>query len=468
MSDSKALVEHLGRERDALRRVLSLRWFHCLTLALSLLATVGLWTATDGFATAREATRFEHEAGMVLRLLERRLRRWQDGSASNADAAEAAADPSSPGPRPERAEAARAALADALSGVLDRRERLVGLRVARAGVTLLDERDGHVPLHVSETALSLEGGWRVRVWSTPELERRMKRYLPLAVLGTTLVIDALLLALFIVQSRAARRTLALSARLEVLSAELARSNADLESFARIASHDLKTPLRGIAMLLGFAREDLDASDASGIEDLRHHLARIEEQRARMDRLIDGVLDYSLVGRKVAGSSRVDPRELVGSIGRALGVDDRRLRVLGDPRPFDTDATRLGRVLSNLVGNAFKHHDDPERAVVSVSVERRDGRLRFEVADDGPGIAAEHHERVFETFRRLPSHAAQAGHGLGLAIVKRSVETMGGTVSLRSSPGDGTRFLFDWPETGQTEQTGQTDRADRAEVRPRAA
>ena len=432
MQDPTDAIERLRTEHALLADVLRLRWFHWAAVLASLGLAVAAWAFATDVSRDKEQRRFEHEAGLVADAVAWRMERD--------DALDAAA------------------LVALMRGALDPERRLVGVAVRRGERTVYDDgllARGHgarasvrVPLGVDD------GTWSLELWSTPRLERRARRHLPSVVLAGGLVTEALLFALFVAQSRGARRTLALAAVTASLSAELAakgvelrRANAELERFACTASHDLRAPLQGILMQVELAELDLDdgALDAAS---LRERLGRVRARVGRLQRLIDDVLAYGAAETGTGERREVDVDAFVRGIGDALDVDPDRLLVAADPPILVADAARLGQVLSNLVANAFRYHHDPERATVRVSCEPVPGDascVLFRVEDDGPGIALEDRERVFEPFVRLASARAD-GSGLGLAIVRRSVEAAGGTLRLDSAPGTGARFSFAWPAT----------------------
>ncbi len=440
MQNATEALSRLDRERASSRGVSRLHRVHWAALALSTLLALVAWQVAREIAEDRARLRFEHEAGLVADAFEWRLVRT--------DAADAAD------------------VRELMRGALDPARRLVGLVVLRAGVPVYDDEAATVALpgadvpadatrHRARRHLELplavgDGSWTLRLWSTPELERRSRRYLPDAVLASGLVIELLLVALFVAQARETRRArvaadvaAALSAELRARTLELERANADLERFACTASHDLKAPLQAILMQLQSASLDLD-DDAPDLPCLRRRLARMETRAQRLQGFIDDVLAYSASGAAHGPQGELDVAALVREIGDSLGVADGRLSVTSDVGTVRTDAARLGQVLANLVANAFKYHHEPARARVHVACERAtdERTVVFRVEDDGPGIAPEHHARVFEPFARLPARAG--GTGIGLAIVRRAVEAVGGTLALDSSPGAGARFSFTWP------------------------
>ena len=224
------------------------------------------------------------------------------------------------------------------------------------------------------------------------------------------------------------------------TAELARSNDELDRFAYVASHDLKAPIRAIDSLAAWIEEDAaDALPGASSE----HLRLLRGRAARMEGLLDGLLAYSRAGRGEAAAEPVDVAALVAEAVETVtppqGFD---VRVEGDPPAVETARAPLALVVRNLVGNAIKHHDRPDgRVTVAARVEG--GRLSVEVADDGPGIAPEYQGRVFEMFQTLRPRDEVEGSGMGLAIVKKTVEARGGEISVAST-GRGTTFRVLWP------------------------
>jgi signal transduction histidine kinase len=228
------------------------------------------------------------------------------------------------------------------------------------------------------------------------------------------------------------------------SKELMRANRDLEQFAAIVSHDLKAPMRA----LQYMTEDMEAAALRGDPiELQARLAQVRTQAQRMSSMLSGLLDYSTVGRKAMAIEDVDTgalaRSVSGSIPHGTGMT---IDVAGDWPVITTLKAPLDLVLRNLVDNAVKHHDKPT------------GKIRLECApvgadvvisviDNGPGIPPEHQASIFLPFRTLEAAGRPAtGLGLGLALVQRTVESVGGRISLGGAglDGRGTTFLVRWP------------------------
>ena len=353
---------------------------------------------------------------------------------------------------------------DIVAATRGRERDLVRLRISDAGETVYDgigahadAHDGHPPPSLS-TTLSIHGRtWRIDALATDEFHDSMHSALPVVILVGGLLVDGLLLAALVLLSRANRRALDFAGRvgerlraesdsLRRANVELGEANRSLEAFASVVSHDLRTPLNGIGHLAGFLEEDLEAYLAGPHADpaVARHLERLRANVRRSHALIDGVLDYSAVGERIERPAEVDVGALVEDIGDALDVAPGALRVQGELPVLETFEIPLRQVLSNLIGNAFKYHGDPERARVAVRAREAGSSWRFEVEDDGPGIDPADHERIFEPFRRLSADADVEGTGVGLAIVKRTIERLGGSVRVVSARGEGTTFAFDWP------------------------
>jgi len=249
-------------------------------------------------------------------------------------------------------------------------------------------------------------------------------------------ITSLSLAAVVSQRRRALDDLARQA------AELARSNAELDEFAHVVSHDLKAPLRGISSLAAWIVED--CKDILPFES-REHLSLLGERANRMSRLIDGVLSYSRVGRARPSFERVDSRavveEIVDSLGPLRGVN---VRIDGHLPVVRYNRTQLTQVLQNLIQNGVQHIGRESGEVV-VSCRQRAEEFEFSVRDDGVGIAESNSRHIFQMFYAVDSEGGTTG--VGLAIVKKIVEMHGGSVSVASALGRGTTFRFSVPKAG---------------------
>jgi signal transduction histidine kinase len=223
-------------------------------------------------------------------------------------------------------------------------------------------------------------------------------------------------------------------------AELERSNKELDDFAYVASHDLRAPLRGIDNVAHWVLED--AGDVLP-EESRVHLQKLHHRVKRMEYLLDDLLRYSRVGRVQWRSERIDTRELVVGIAELLAPDEFTVTVADDLPTLTTTRAALEQVFRNLIGNAIKHHDRPN-GNIKITARPVSEYSEFTVADDGPGIAPEFHERIFRMFQTLKPRDEVEGSGIGLALVRKIVEGLGGTVCVQSAEGQGASFRFTWP------------------------
>ncbi|MEO0377255.1 MAG: ATP-binding protein, partial [Cyanobacteria bacterium P01_A01_bin.17] len=222
---------------------------------------------------------------------------------------------------------------------------------------------------------------------------------------------------------------------------LSQRNQELDEFAHIVSHDLKAPLRGIANLSQWIVEDLQDQVP---EENQQQLALIQNRIQRMDALIDGVLQYARAGRQTITVSTVDVRQMLLEIIDSLAPPETFEIQVPIALPYiETQALLLQQVLSNLISNALKYHDRTD-GTVQILLDEQGDQLQFTVMDDGPGIAPEHHQRIFGIFQTLSTTDQAKGTGLGLTIIKKIVEQQGGSVWVESELGQGSAFSFTWP------------------------
>ena len=165
----------------------------------------------------------------------------------------------------------------------------------------------------------------------------------------------------------------------------------------------------------------------------------------MHDLIEGLLEYSRVGRTGAQEEMVDTRELIEeTIDSLLPPKGFKIRIRGEMPTLRADRLQLGQVFANLLSNSLKHHGG-QKGKIRVAVEDLDALYEFSVCDDGRGIAPEYHDKVFQMFQTLGSSDMGGSTGIGLALVKKIVEEHGGTIRLESAVGEGTCVFFTWPK-----------------------
>ncbi|WP_260927249.1 sensor histidine kinase [Novosphingobium sp. 9] len=222
---------------------------------------------------------------------------------------------------------------------------------------------------------------------------------------------------------------------------LQQTNLQLEEFTYIASHDLRSPLRGIADLVGWIREDL-GEDAIP-EEVKHNFDRISLRIARSEQMIDDLLTYARAGNRDLVTEMVDPVDLVDeAVTTAVLPGTFRVETEVKAAPFLTPRAPLATSLRNLVANAVKHHGEAHGRI-RITV-REEGRFAiFTVDDDGKGIPAGAEERIFKLFHRASTDTP--GDGVGLAFTRRMVLTHGGTITVAGhGPLGGASFMIHWP------------------------
>jgi PAS domain S-box-containing protein len=232
---------------------------------------------------------------------------------------------------------------------------------------------------------------------------------------------------------------------EQLITELSRSNRELEQFAYVASHDLQEPLRMVASYVQLLekkyRRQLD-------ERAVLYMDFAVEGAVRMQKLIEGLLAYSRIGRAGETFKPVAGNELFArAVGNLAGaIEEQRAEVTRDELPIVVgDEPLLVQLLQNLIGNGIKYRQPGEAPRVHVAARRQEGAWLFAVRDDGIGIEPEYFDRIFEIFQRLHTRGEYPGTGIGLALCKRIVERHHGRIWVESTPGRGATFLFTIPD-----------------------
>lgn len=222
---------------------------------------------------------------------------------------------------------------------------------------------------------------------------------------------------------------------------VAAATAELKDFAYIVSHDLKAPLRAITSLANWLVADYgDKLDEEGRETLR----LLDRRAKRMNGLIEGILEYSRVGREQQEKQLVDLEELVREAIELLVPADRVTATIETGLPeLVIDRTRIYQVFQNLIGNAVKYLDKPS-GEIRVGCLDEGGQYTFYVADNGQGIEEKYFDKVFQIFQTLRARDEVEGTGVGLTIVKKIVEMHGGRIWLKSKIGEGTTFWFTLP------------------------
>ncbi|WP_322516010.1 ATP-binding protein [Rhodopseudomonas palustris] len=244
-------------------------------------------------------------------------------------------------------------------------------------------------------------------------------------------------------------------QLESANRELSRSNDELESFAYVAAHDLKEPLRHIEAFAGLL-SDLLAPEAKA--KLNVMVSGIEASSRRLRALINDLAEYSRVGRQARPLAPISLNEVLSEVLADLKPilqDTRAAVTAGDLPVVLCDASQIRQLLQNLISNALKYRDDgraPQITIGSVienesAGDERVRRLRVSIADNGIGFDPKYVEQIFEPFQRLHGPDEYEGTGIGLAICRKIVSRHGGSITATSRPGEGSVFDFTLPLRG---------------------
>ena len=266
------------------------------------------------------------------------------------------------------------------------------------------------------------------------------------------------------------------------TSELARANDEIQRFAYIVSHDLRAPLVNV---MGFTSEleaclasiqrHVEATEAAAppdiaaeartaaFEDLPEALRFIRSSTNRMDRLINAILKLSREGRRTLAAERIDMAALLeaaaGSVQHQIQETDGSITVVKPVPNIVADRLAVEQVFGNLIDNAAKYLNPDRPGRIVLRGHEQGSRLVFEVEDNGRGIAAQDHERVFELFRRSGSQD-QPGEGIGLAHVRTLARRMGGDVTIDSELGRGTIFRVVLPRRAPSFATDPDNAASR--------
>jgi len=256
--------------------------------------------------------------------------------------------------------------------------------------------------------------------------------------------------------RTRERLVHANAALSRKASELAAANGELAEYASAVSHHIKAPLRAIHNYASFLLDDLGGSVAAGPLEYLDHLGQAVRQAEEM---VDAILEIARLGKRELECEPVDIgellRELVASIGTPEGVI---VSIESEWPTLRSEPTLLRQIFQNLITNAIKfNNSDPKRIEIGVAGKEP---CKFYVRDNGIGMDARNHDKVFQLFRRLHTEAEYEGSGVGLAIVRKLAARLGGSVTIESKIGKGSTFFVQLPSA---------DAADRhlaAECAPR--
>ncbi|PSF31425.1 hypothetical protein C7H19_22520 [Aphanothece hegewaldii CCALA 016] len=243
----------------------------------------------------------------------------------------------------------------------------------------------------------------------------------------------------------------LNVALEQTASKLSERNQELDRFVYTVSHDLKAPLRAIYNLSSWIADDLEGQLD---EENLHQMQLLQNRVIRMEALINGLLSYSRIGRTEIVTERVKVGELVSEILDSLTIPPTFTIFVQPEMPtLLTERLLLSQVFSNLISNAIKYNDRLDGRI-EIRSKPKGEYYEFTVTDNGPGIAPENHERVFEIFQTLKGQENPESTGIGLSIVKKIIETEGGSIVLESNLGEGATFRFTWRDRHEDQKTSK--------------
>lgn len=233
-------------------------------------------------------------------------------------------------------------------------------------------------------------------------------------------------------------------RLQNKNISLKKSNDDLEQFAYIASHDLKSPLNAIMQLSSWVQEDCVELLP---EESKKHLQLMQSRSERMSKLLEDLLDYSRISRYKYPYESFSIKQLVNeqfsmlsnTQSFTLACDD--VHISAPKIPFEI-------IIRNLLSNAIKHNTN-EFGKITVMYQKQADSSSLTISDDGPGISADMHEKIFEMFQTLVTKDITEGSGMGLAIIRKIITHYGGEVVVISDKGLGAAFKITWPNKEET-------------------
>lgn len=257
----------------------------------------------------------------------------------------------------------------------------------------------------------------------------------------------------------------LNERLEYAVRELTRANKELQEFAHIAAHDLKTPLRAITTLAEWISSDYaEKLDEQGKE----HVHLLATKARQMAALIDDILQYTRLGREPASPLSwvdLDLNVVIPAVVAEIAPPNNiRVSVESKLPTIKCPKTHIVQIFQNLIGNAVKYMDKPDGRI-TVTCAAQDGSWRFSVTDNGPGIERRYFEKIFQMFQTLAPRQGVESNGIGLAIVKKLVELNGGGIWVESMPGQGSTFFFTLPRQTNDDRPTTEAGSQKTDLRP---
>lgn len=343
-----------------------------------------------------------------------------------------------------------------LAGTLDKEKRHVDIRVSDGTDVLYNELNRNEPgydpspLFKHDSELDLYGrSWHLTVWSNKAFRTSTASNQPFTILIGGIVIDTMLLLLFVSLARANRGAIDyadhVTETLRLKTVSLQRSNADLEQFAYVASHDLQEPLRMVGNFTQLLQSQYQGNiDAKADQYIAYTVDGVK----RMQQLLNELLEYSRLGRGDVEMGTVSSwracetaiSHLSETIAETGAIID-----LGNLPDVHGDETQLIRIFQNLISNGIKFRTEGQQPHITINAADHNEQWLFSIKDNGIGIEPQYLEKIFVMFQRLHNHSEYPGTGVGLAVCKKCVIQHGGDLWVESTRGEGTTFFFTLPK-----------------------
>ena len=343
-----------------------------------------------------------------------------------------------------------------MAGTLAQDKRHVGIRIQDGSERVYDELTASEddfdpkPMFQSTVDLDLYGRtWKFDIWSGKSFRAAAASNQPMSILVGGLLIDSMLFALFILLTKANRNALryadSATHQLQLEKLRLERSNADLEQFAYVASHDLQEPLR----MVGNFTQLLQKRYAGQLDEKAdNYINYAVDGVKRMQILLNELLVYSRLGADRGPLSSIDSEkaceDAIDNLQQAIAESEVKVEFGLLPK-VHADETQLTQLFQNLVSNAIKFRKSDRVGCIQISAEEQKDEWTFKIKDNGIGMDPEFHDKIFVMFQRLHDRQAYPGTGVGLATCKKIVIRHGGRIWVDSKSGEGSTFYFTLPK-----------------------